>query len=107
LLGIALLTGKTLNVPNVEQESRYFPAVKKTRSELVVPIRHECSILGVINSESEEIAGYDDAACMKIEAIADSLGALLPIYGWDTTNPPANLPLIELAPIRQSGKVSR
>jgi hypothetical protein len=98
LLGIAMSSGKTLNIPNVQQERRYYRAVPETKSELAVPIRGEHSIIGVINSESEEIAGFGGDICEKIEAIASALGELLPVYGWDATSPPPRLPLIELSP---------
>jgi hypothetical protein len=98
LLGMALSSGKTLNIPNVQRERRYYKAVPETKSELAVPIRGEHAVIGVINSESEEIAGFNSVVCEKIEAIADALGTLLPVHGWDTTSPPADLPLIELSP---------
>jgi putative methionine-R-sulfoxide reductase with GAF domain len=97
LLGFAFATGRTQNIPNVKFERRYFPAVVETKSELVVPIRSGYSVIGLINSESEEIAAFDRAMCDEIEAIAGAFGELLPIYGWSTINPP-ELPIIELTP---------
>jgi signal transduction protein with GAF and PtsI domain len=97
LLGLAISSGRSLNVANVQQEGRYLAAVRETKSELVTPIRNAYSIIGVINSESEEIAGYDATICQKIEALSGALGELLPIYGWSPIDPP-ELPLIELLP---------
>jgi signal transduction protein with GAF and PtsI domain len=97
LLGLAISSGKSLNIANVQQEQRYFAAVKETKSELVVPVRTAYAITGVINSESEEIAGYDATMCRKIEALSGAFGELLPIYGWNPIDP-SGLTLVELKP---------
>lgn len=88
LLGLSFSTGKTVNVPDVSREPRYFPAVSETRSELVVPVRAECAVIGVINSEAEVVAAYDAAVCGRVEAIAGAVGELLPAYRWSSTHPP-------------------
>ena len=97
LLGMAFSTGKIINIPNVQTERLYFQAVAETKSELVVPIKSVGSVIGIINSESEEIAAYDNQICSDIEQIALALGELLPIYGWSSTETPF-LQKIELLP---------
>ena len=86
LLGKAFLSGSTLNVPNIYLEPRYFSAVHETKSELIVPIKSRNSVIGVINSESEEIFGFDSAICSQVEQIASALGELLLAFGWSGTN---------------------
>jgi hypothetical protein len=97
LLGKAFTSGKVLNIPNVSNESCYFAAVFETKSELVIPIRNENSVIGVINSESEELAHYDAEICRQIDNIASALGEMLPVFGWSSSST-REFPRISLLP---------
>ncbi len=83
LLGLAYSSGKTVNANNVHERSNYFQAIIETKSEIVVPIKGRGIVFGVLNSESEEIAHYDNAIQHKLEQLASALGDLLPAVGWN------------------------
>lgn len=82
LLGIAISSGRTINVPDVRKRIGYLQAVLETRSELVVPIKIEGRVVGVINSESERVNHYDASVTLAIERVAAALGANLNRVGW-------------------------
>jgi len=98
LLGHSFTTGEVLNVPNVRNESRYFAAVPETNSELVVPIRSDEIIIGVINSESEELAHFGKEISEQVKQIAAELGELLPAFGWSAIPTASEHPSVHLSP---------
>jgi GAF domain-containing protein len=62
LTGRAIRTGQSVYVTDVRHDSDYFAANPQTRSEMVVLIKKEERILGIINLESPEVGRFDQAA---------------------------------------------
>ena len=82
LLGSVFTTGRAPNAGDVRERRGYFQAVLETRSELVVPIVAGTAVLGVMNSESEEVNHFSDDMCRQVERLGRALGELLPVFGW-------------------------
>ncbi|MFW6069718.1 MAG: GAF domain-containing protein, partial [bacterium] len=51
-------TGRPLRIPDVSQDPRYVAADPETRSELCVPLRTGNRLLGVVNTESDQLNAY-------------------------------------------------
>jgi len=83
LLGSAYSNNRTIKADDVRQLKGYFPAVPETLSELVVPIRSDDTVLGVINSESEELNHFTEEMQGQLEQLGAALGRLLTKLGWD------------------------
>lgn len=98
LLGSSCSTGKTINAENVRERPGYFQAVIETESELVVPIVLGGAVFGVLNSESEEIAHYDDEIRQRVEQLASALGELLPVFGWSPSLSIEDTPWVQRLP---------
>lgn len=73
LIGIAALERRSQLVNDVSTDRRYVPTpgAGDIRAELAIPIMHGEQLLGVLNIESGEPFGSDDAASLQI--IADQL----------------------------------
>lgn len=99
LLGTALASGKTLNAACVRERPGYFQAVPETLSELVVPIRAERAVLGVVNSESENADHFTEIVRSSVEALVAALGEMLPRLGWTGTASPNAAPWIQRKPL--------
>jgi transcriptional regulator with GAF, ATPase, and Fis domain len=95
LLGSVYSSGKTLNARDVRQLKGYFEAVPETRSEIVVPIKSEGLILGVINSESENADHFTNTIREQLEQLASALGHLLPRFGYDQRVPENEVPWVQ------------
>lgn len=98
VLGSVMRSGTTLNARDVQKMQKYFTAVRETRSELVVPIRANGVVMGVMNSESEQPAHFTSELQSKVEQLADVLGELLlaPRFGWDPSA--GNVPWVKKRP---------
>jgi GAF domain-containing protein len=59
LIGRVFRTGDSLLVTDVTRDPDYFPADPTVRSELLVPIRKEARVLGVLNLESPQVGAFD------------------------------------------------
>ncbi len=59
IVGWVAMTGQDSIVNDVREDPRYRMARKRTRSEMVVPIRSGDDIIGVIDLESDSIEAYD------------------------------------------------
>lgn len=103
ILGRCFQTGEVANVGDVRTRPGYFQAVPATRSELVVPIRSQKAVVGVLNSESEERDHYTAQRQTSAVAIADALGASLPEFGWSPGRAADDLPWIRLDPTQRAG----
>jgi GAF domain-containing protein len=71
LVGQVLRTGEPVCVNDVTNVSAYKELLPTTRSELVIPIRYEDQIVGVVNLESHQVNGFDEDAVRFVEALAD------------------------------------
>ncbi len=69
-IGYVAQTGKSLISPDVSQDERYFPARKRTKSEMVSPIIVNDEVIGVFDLESDDLNAYtdDDLSILKLLA---------------------------------------
>lgn len=94
LLGKSVESGRAINVPDTRERVNYMQAVLETRSELVVPIKIEGRIVGLMNSESEIVGHYQANHEKVLFRVADSVGANLHRVGWHESMTPDALPWI-------------
>lgn len=57
--GTAWREGRTLVVPDVEQFEGHIACSSESRSEIVVPVRKDGAIVGVLDIDSRELATFD------------------------------------------------
>jgi putative methionine-R-sulfoxide reductase with GAF domain len=76
ICGLAARTMDTVNVPDVNADSRYIACSLETRSEIVVPILDGETVYGEIDIDSDEAAAFDDADAEELEQVASSLAPL-------------------------------
>jgi len=64
--------GEPLLVPDVSQESRYYPMPesKATRSELVVPLKTKETVIGVLDVQSRRVNAFDEQDLTVLESLA-------------------------------------
>jgi L-methionine (R)-S-oxide reductase len=70
ICGAAASTGETLIVDDVNADPRYLACSLETRSEIVVPIRHDGRILGEIDIDSDQPAAFTSRDRDLLEALA-------------------------------------
>ena len=98
LLGSVYASGRTLNSGNVLSLQGYFHAVPETRSELVVPIKSNDRVVGVLNSESEDDNYFTETLQEQVEQLADAFGGLLPAVGWNPRTAENVIPWLQRTP---------
>lgn len=71
ICGSAARTGQTELVPNVSDDSRYLACFLSTRSEIVVPIKREGTVVGEIDidSDTEDAFGEEDRIFLEEVAL--------------------------------------
>ena len=69
-IGHVAQTGEALISPDVSKDERYFPARKRTNSEMIAPIISNDEVIGVFDLESDTLDAYteDDLAILKLLA---------------------------------------
>ena len=69
-IGYVAQTGKSLISPDVSKDERYFPARKRTKSEMVAPVISNNEVIGVFDLESDRLNAYtqDDLSILKLLA---------------------------------------
>jgi len=67
-IGHVALTGRTIISSDVSKDDRYFPARKRTRSEMVAPIISNDKVIGVFDLESDQLNAYskDDLSILQL-----------------------------------------
>lgn len=70
LVGRAIRTGQAICANDVSLDPDYVPTLPGVRSELIVPIKHEPNILGVINLESTRPYCFDQPAVDFVSQLA-------------------------------------
>jgi phosphoserine phosphatase RsbU/P len=67
-IGSVAQSGEPIICPNVHEDSRYFPARKRTNSEMVAPIVVNEEVVGVFDLESDKFDAYneDDLAILQM-----------------------------------------
>ncbi|HVP07621.1 MAG TPA: GAF domain-containing protein, partial [Candidatus Acidoferrum sp.] len=70
LIGHVATTGEPVIVHDVARDDRYIDAHPSTKSEIVVPIKIDNRLIGVINLESDQTNAYDGRSQSLISAFA-------------------------------------
>jgi len=74
--GAAAASGKTEVVDDVNADPRYLACFASTRSEIVVPIAREGSVVGEIDIDSDQPAAFGDADREFLERVAELVAHL-------------------------------
>jgi L-methionine (R)-S-oxide reductase len=75
--GYAASSGETVNVPDVNKDSRYLMCFPSTKSEIVVPIHGKNRVLGEIDIDSEKVAAFTSLDERFLEEAAKILAGFL------------------------------
>ena len=70
LIGHVASSGEPVIVHDVEKDSRYVDANPTTRSEIVVPIKLDSRLIGVLNLESNQVGAYNNRSLALMQAFA-------------------------------------
>ena len=70
VVGRAIRTGRSILVSDVRYDPDYIALLPDVRSELVVLLKKEDRVLGIINLESPEVGRFDEAALNFIDQLA-------------------------------------
>ncbi len=75
LIGSAAASGKVLNVPDVRSDPRYrfLKPLPATRSEVVIPLKLEERVLGVLDVQSDKVGAFHPNDVLVLEALADNV----------------------------------
>ena len=68
---------RLFRVDNATEDPRYIQASPNTRSELAIPLMYRNEVLGVLNVESEQAAGYDENDEEMLGTLGGSLAAII------------------------------
>lgn len=77
LISESYATDKIIVVQNIANNKKYFNAVSETKSEIVIPIKMNNNIVGVINSESEELGYYSEEMIKNLCLLSKDFGVAL------------------------------
>ena len=66
----AVRSGRPLYVPDVREDPRYLAVNATTRSELAVPLKIGGHVIGVLNTESDEVDGFSQSDTRLISTLA-------------------------------------
>jgi len=75
LIGQAAAEGERILVPDVQQDQRYrfINALPETRSEVVIPLKIEGHVLGVLDVQSDQVEAFHPNDLLILEALADTI----------------------------------
>ncbi len=71
IVGSVALTGKTENVPDLSVDARYIQDEFSGQSELAVALVSEGRVIGVLDSESSKLNGFDQHDVDMLESLAN------------------------------------
>lgn len=77
VIGQSFRTGEIVYIKDVSQCDFYVNAVKETNSELVIPVKMDGNVVGVINIESEEIDFLGEEQFNLLKGVSRNLGIML------------------------------
>jgi signal transduction histidine kinase/putative methionine-R-sulfoxide reductase with GAF domain len=77
IVGRALRTGQTQNVPDVSADPDYVAGHPRTRSELIVLLRRGQAMSGVLSLDSDRVAGFDSDDVLLAESLAEAIALVL------------------------------
>ena len=83
ICGAAAQTGRTEVVDDVAADPRYLACFPSTRSEIVVPIAYQGTIVGEIDIDSDVPAAFGNADREFLERVAAVIAPHC-LVGWDT-----------------------
>jgi L-methionine (R)-S-oxide reductase len=83
ICGAAAASGRTEVVDDVNADPRYLACFPSTRSEIVVPIAFQGTVVGEIDIDSDEPAAFGDEDKAFLERVATLISAHA-MVGWDT-----------------------
>jgi serine phosphatase RsbU (regulator of sigma subunit)/putative methionine-R-sulfoxide reductase with GAF domain len=75
LIGQAAAEGERILVPDVQKDPRYrfIDALPETRSEVVIPLKIEGGVLGVLDVQSDQLDAFHPNDLLILEALADTI----------------------------------
>ena len=75
LIGQAAAGGERVLVPDVQKDSRfrYLDVLPETRSEVVIPLKIEDRVLGVLDVQSDQVDAFHPNDLLVLEALADTI----------------------------------
>lgn len=75
LIGQAAAQGERILVPDVRKDARYrfVDALPETRSEVVIPLKIEGRVLGVLDVQSDRVNAFHPNDLLVLEALADTI----------------------------------
>ena len=81
--GAAAASGVTEIVADVYADHRYLACFPSTRSEIVVPVIYEGSVVAEIDVDSDAPAAFGEPDRVFLERVASAISAAC-LVGWDT-----------------------
>lgn len=75
LVGQAAAGGERILVPDVQKDTRYrfIDSLPETRSEVVIPLKIEGRVLGVLDVQSDQVDAFHPNDLLVLEALADTI----------------------------------
>ena len=75
LIGQVAAEGERVLVPDVQKDTRYrfIDALPETRSEVVIPLKIEGRVLGVLDVQSDQLNAFHPNDLLILEALADTI----------------------------------
>ncbi len=77
ICGTAVANGENVNVPDVSAVEHYIECDRRTKSEMVVLIRGDDEIFGLVNIESRTEEAFTDEDSAAVQSLADKLAEQL------------------------------
>ena len=71
--GTAWKRNETVVVPDVEEFPGHIACSSESRSEIVVPVRHQGQVVAVLDIDSKELAAFDDTDREFLETIVKNI----------------------------------
>jgi sigma-B regulation protein RsbU (phosphoserine phosphatase) len=76
-IGKVAQTGKPIISQDVSKDERYFPARKRTRSEMVAPIVSNDHVIGAFDLESDEVGAYDENDLAILQMLTSQVAIII------------------------------
>jgi phosphoserine phosphatase RsbU/P len=75
IVGTVALTEMEILAPDVKNEPlyRFMDTLPKTQSEVVIPLRYENRVVGVLDVQSDQLDAFHDVDMMVLHALADNI----------------------------------
>lgn len=73
--GTAAQSGETQLIPNVHECENHIACDGETKSEIVVPIKYNDKVVGVIDLDCLDFDGFDETDKLYLESLAESIAS--------------------------------